>query len=104
MQKIFLIVLTGCVLITLSSCGYKEGVIQPGDKSYLVFTGNTQNIQIIIDNNDSFPAQTSVDNGSGTHYQISPGKHLIVIKKGDGIVLQREILVGNGMTKEIQVP
>ncbi len=104
MQKIFLIVLTGCMLITLSSCGYKEGVIQPGDKSYLVFTGNTQNMQVIIDNNDPFSAQTSVDNWSGTHYQISPGKHIIIIKKRNEIVLQREILVGNGMTKEIQVP
>jgi hypothetical protein len=104
MRKIFLIVLTSCVLITLSSCGYKEGVIQPSDKSYLVFTGNTQNIQIIIDNSDPFSAQTSVESGSVKHYQISPGKHMIVIKKGNEIVLQREILVGSGMTKEIQVP
>ena len=104
MREIFLIVLTSCVLITLSSCGYKEGVIQPGDKSYLVFTGNTQNIQIIIDNRDPFSAQTSVESGRVKHYQISPGKHMIVIKKGNEIVLQREILVGSGMTKEIQVP
>lgn len=104
MRKIFLIVLTSCVLITFSSCGYKEGVIQSGDKSYLVFTGNTQNIQIIIDNSIPFSPQTSVESESVIHYQISPGKHLIVIKKGNEIVLQREILVGNGMTKEILVP
>jgi len=104
MRKIFFTFLTGCVLITLSSCGYKEGVVQPGDKSYLVFTGNTQNIQIIIDSNDPFSAQTSVDNESVTQYQISPGKHMIVIKRDNEIVVQREILVGNGMIKEIQVP
>lgn len=104
MYKIFLIVLTGCLLLTISSCGYIEGVVQPSDKSYLVFTGNTDNIHIFIDNNEPFSVQTSADNGRLTHYQIAPGKHNIVIKKASEIVLQREILIGNGMTKEIQVP
>lgn len=104
MRGIFLIVLASCLFITLSSCGYKEGVIQPGDKSYLVFTGNTQDIQITIDNNAPISVQADVENKSVTHYQISPGKHMIVIRRGSETVLQREILIGNGMTKEIQVP
>lgn len=104
MRGIFLIVLTSCLLITLSSCGYKEGVIQPGDKSYLVFTGNTKDIQITIDNNLPILVQTDVENRSVTHYQTSPGKHMIVIRRGSETVLQREVLIGNGMTKEIQVP
>jgi len=104
MRKTILVFFTGCMLIALSSCGYKEGIIQTGDKSYLVFTGNTRDLQIIIDNNDPFSAQTGAENERVTHYQISPGKHMVVIKKGNEVVLQREILVGNGMTKEIQVP
>lgn len=104
MRGIFLIVLISCFLITVSSCGYKEGVIQPGNKSYLVFTGNTDDIQVTIDDNVPFLGQASVEEGKETLFQISPGKHMIVIRRGNEIVLQREIIIGNGMTKEIQVP
>jgi len=104
MRGIFLIVLISCFLITVSSCGYKEGVIQPGNKSYLVFTGNTEDIQVTIDDNVPFSGQARVEEGKENLFQISPGKHMIVIRRGSEIVLQREIIIGNGMTKEIQVP
>jgi hypothetical protein len=103
------------ILLLCVGCGLKEGVVQKEPKSFLWFTGNIQNAIVYID--DLSPiilnksqASPGVEGGNSTeksneiHYEISPGKHLIVIKKMDKEVVNRILLLGNGITREIKIP
>lgn len=103
MSKIVYIFSICCLFLFFTACGYKEGVVQSSSNSYLEFTGNTHNAIVTIDNGDPFPLKETDDNRDIIHYQVSPGKHKIVIKRKNIIVLNREILIGKGMTKEISV-
>lgn len=96
-------------------CGLKEGVVQKEQKSFLWFTGNTQNAIVYIDDlnpiilNESL-ANAGVEGDNNTkrsdkiHYEISPGKHSIIVKKMGEEVVNRIVLLGDGITKEIRVP
>jgi len=106
----------GLVLILLFvGCGLKEGVVQKEPKSFLWFTGNTQDAIVYIDDlapivlNDKRSNTSDNDNNntnksSEVHYEISPGKHTVVVKRSGEEVVNRKILLGNGITKEIQIP
>jgi len=104
MRKIIYFFLITCILMSLTACGgYKEGVILSSPNSYLKFTGNTNNAFVTIDDTDPFPIQSTNENGKIIHYQVSPGKHKIIVKRSNNVVLNKEVLIGNGMTKEIHV-
>ena len=106
----------GLILLTLCvGCGLKEGVIQKEPKSFLWFTGNTRDAVVYIDDlnpiilNEISMSVSDADGNntkksSQVHYQISPGKHTIVVKKSGAEVVNRSILIGDGITKEIQIP
>ena len=98
------IIFLGLVLLILSvGCGgIKEGVVQKEPTSFLWFTGNTQNAIVYID--DLAPITLNEQIGSQVHYKISPGKHIIIVKKSGKEVVNRNVLLGNGITKEIQIP
>ncbi len=97
------IIFLGLVLLILSGgCGLKEGVVQKEPTSFLWFTGNTQNAIVYID--DLAPITLNEQRGSQVHYKISPGKHIIVVKKSGEEIVNRIVLLGNGITKEIQIP
>jgi len=101
-------------LFLCAGCGLKEGVVSKEPKSYLWFTGDTQNAIAYIDNLDPIDLneQNSVASNEDentnrrgqVHYQISPGKHTVLIKKSGEEIVNRIILLGNGITKEIQIP
>ena len=103
------------LLVLCGGCSLKEGVVQKEPKSFLWFTGNTQNAIVYIDDlnpivlNEGNSSASNNDanntNRSGeVHYEITPGKHTIVVKKSGQEVVNRNILLGNGITKEIQIP
>lgn len=109
--------LTSLVIISLLllACGLKEGVVQTEPKSYLWFTGNIEDTVVFIDGNNPIRLKTPVitngnmqekteENGSLVHYAISPGKHHIVVKRSGIEVVNRVLLLGSGMTKEIRIP
>jgi len=101
-------------LTFIAGCGYREGIIQQDLKSYLWFTGETENALVFIDDKEPFALQESnyaqEDAGRKTHkndfihYQLAPGKHKIVVKKNGRIVVDRVLILGGGMTKEISIP
>lgn len=103
------------LFIAITGCGsYHEGVVHEAPRSFLWFTGNTHNTFVLIDNGEPFELKKSyhidedtgrkVENKKVTHYQIAPGKHNIIVTKGDQVIVNRVIMIGNGMTKEIQIP
>jgi hypothetical protein len=89
-------------------CGLTESVVQKEQKSYLAFTGSTEGAVVYIDNLDPIYLNQSNKNntqkGSKINYEISPGKHKIVIKKSGKEVVNRDLLLGNGIVKEIEIP
>lgn len=89
------------ILLLLGGCGLKEGVVNKEQKSFLLFTGNTKNVTAHID--DLAPFTLKKRNGE-IHYQLSSGKHSIIIKRAGVEIVNRNILLGNGITREIQIP
>jgi hypothetical protein len=110
------IVYSCLVLLALfTGCGLKEGVVQKESRSFLWFTGNTENAIVFIDDlnpiilnekssDTSNEAENNTKKSGQVHYEISPGKHTIIVKKSGAEIVNRNILLGNGITKEIQIP
>ena len=95
------IILMGLItLLVFSGCGLKESVVEKQRVGYLSFTGDTADAVVFIDDLEPISLRSS----DKAHYEISPGKHHIVIKKNGAEVVNRLILVGNGSTKEIRIP
>lgn len=101
------------VILILIGCGYREGVIQTAPKSYLWFTGNTNNAVVYIDDNKPFNLslyERDINTGESKartdliHYQLAPGKHNIIVKREDKVVVNRMLILGEGMTTEIEIP
>ena len=98
MKKIILTV--GLIaLIFLSGCGYKEGVVTATQKSYLYFTGNTNDTVVSVDNGEKF----TIQNGTNNQYSVKPGKHLVEVYKDNRLIIKREIFISDGIAKEIEV-
>ena len=101
------------VLLFLASCGYKEGVVNSERKSYLQFTGNTSGAVVYLDDDQPFELKKNVFAAESTdesereslvHFQTTPGKHTVVVKRDGQVLVNRSFMIGNGMTKEIQIP
>lgn len=102
------------ILFFLTGCIHVEGMVEEEQKSYLKFSGATAYSFVQIDDHDPFELKlgyTVEDDGTKTEkdnlplYQLSPGKHRIIVRKKDGkVVVDRILLLGNGITKEIRVP
>ena len=110
--KVFCLILIG--ILCFPGCSYKEGIEQGEPQSYLLFTGNTQGALASVDGEEPFTVDADQNttanfrearsSTSRTLYQISSGKHVIIVKKGEKVVVHREVLIGSGMTKEIYIP
>jgi hypothetical protein len=85
-------------------CGLNESVVQKEQKSYLTFTGSTEDAVVYIDNLDPITLNQSSKNSTKINYEISPGKHKIIVKKSGKEVVNRDLLLGNGIVKEIEIP
>ncbi len=110
-------IMTALVALSLlAGCGYREGVTVAEPGAFLAFGGNTTGAIVRIDADISFPLgeghgqTTASDSGeketrlAGTHYRLSPGLHRIQVEKNGSIVVDRELMLGDGTTREILVP
>jgi hypothetical protein len=112
-KLIKIIVSVSLILFVITSCGYREGVLQKEPVSYLWFTGNVDRAMVSIDGGQPFALQTSAiaqDSSSGSseakfiHYKLSPGKHRITVQRDGQIIVDRVLILENENTREIQVP
>lgn len=88
--------------------------MQPDQTSFLWFTGNTKDAVVYIDdtapidlNETRYINPSTGENVSSVdkiHYELSPGTHTVVVKRGGAIVVNRTLLLGNGITREINIP
>ncbi|MEA3370447.1 MAG: hypothetical protein U9Q40_03835 [Campylobacterota bacterium] len=98
-MKYILSIISLVLLLGVSGCGYKEGVATATQKSYLYFSGNTSNVKVSIDSGEKF----SVEAGQTNQYGVKPGKHLVEVYRDGAIVVKREVYIGDGIAKEIEV-
>jgi len=113
-QKSAFIILGLFVILLCVGCGLKEGVVQKEAKSYLWFTGNTEGALVYIDDLKPIELGTHyyIDSATGEkiksnkdiHYEITPGKHRVIVKKMGTKIVNRIVLLGNGIIKEIEIP
>lgn len=99
LKKTAYIILSAVFLF--AGCGLNEGTIQKKAKSFLLFTGNIKNAVVQIDDLEPFSLEYSENQ---TLHEISPGKHLVIIKKSGKILVKRKVLLADGVTKEIEIP
>jgi len=88
--------------VLFCGCGLKETVVQKEKISYLSFTGNISNVIVHID--DLEPISLNNNSSKNIRYEISTGKHHIVVTKNGEEVVNRIILLGSGSVKEIKIP
>ncbi len=97
-MKKLTIILTAFMLFFVG-CGSKEGVTSEAQKSYLYFSGDVQDVSVSIDKAAAF----EVEAGQNNQYATKPGKHLIEVYRDGALIIKREIYLGDGVAKEIEV-
>ena len=98
-MKYILSIISLALLLGFSGCGYKEGVATDTQKSYIYFSGNRSNIEVSIDGGEKF----DVKPGETNQYGVKPGKHLVEVYRSGAIIVKREVFIGDGIAKEIEV-
>jgi hypothetical protein len=94
-----LLIMATTLLLLMSGCGSKVGVKSEAQKSYLYFTGNTSGAMVSIDKGEEFRVKAGVNN----QYGVKPGKHLLEVSRDGNLIIKREIYLGDGVAKEIEV-
>lgn len=94
------------LLFVFCTYGSREGVVQKSDKSYLRFTGNTENITFSIDDGELLNLQK--EEGSQRYepnllYQIPSGKHTLKVYRDGELIMDRLIYIASSETKEIEL-
>ena len=85
--------------VIFSGCGYKEGVKSEEKKSYLYFSGNTDDVTVSVDNAEQF----SIKEGINNQYKVKSGKHTVRVYRDGKIIVERELYLGDGMSVGIGV-
>lgn len=102
-----------CSLLLITSCGYKEGIIQKSDKSYFNFIGDVKNVSVQIDSAEPFTLGSLVVDDDGKErivnkknklYQVAPGKHNLKVYRNGQLVINRVLFLDNNVIKEVQIP
>lgn len=95
-----LLILCVVGVLVFCGCGLKETVTQKEKVSYLTFTGDTVGAIVRIDDLEPIV----LNNEKNIHYEMSSGKHHVVVIKDGAKVVNRTILLGSGSSKEIKIP
>jgi len=86
-------------VVIMAGCGYKSGTATGAREAFLYFTGDVEGVGVSVDDGQPF----SVKPGRDNQYRVAPGRHTVKVYKGDAIIVEREIYVGDGIAKEIGV-
>jgi len=100
--KVFIIVVFFMLTSACSSYNtYSSGGTTAEPISYLYFTGSIEGAEVSI---DDAPAFLVTKSGVKQQYKVTPGKHIIVVSKQGKVIVQRNLLLGDGHEKEIYIP
>ncbi|XPV74922.1 MAG: hypothetical protein ACNI27_09760 [Desulfovibrio sp.] len=92
----------------MAGCGAQSGSLSPAPRSYVWFTGNNAGVRAVVDGR-SFSLDRNTKKEKRTkqkdvHYEVQPGKHHIELYRRGNLILDRVVILGNGVTKEIIIP
>jgi hypothetical protein len=97
-MKLSIIILLISFLIC--SCGgYNEGIIQKSEKGFLKFVGDIKTVTLVIDQGEAFLLDPKIE-----VYQVKPGKHTIKMYRNNNLIVNRNVIVDNQTTMEIEIP
>ncbi|MDI1336442.1 MAG: hypothetical protein PSU94_09715 [Lacunisphaera sp.] len=85
-------------VIGLVGCTANTGTITHAAIAHFAFVGNAEGAAVTIDE------QTAVTLGEHTKLATEPGRHRVRVSKGEKLVVDREVLVGDQQTMEILIP
>jgi len=103
MKKVILLLLG---ILILHACGYQEGIVQKGEKSFIKFAGNWENVSVQIDDMNQFVLNSGSESGVDDNklYQVSPGKHSIKVYRDGNLIVNRILFLDNQATAEVIIP
>lgn len=98
MKQLVIILLFALGLV---ACGpnFHESVSQKAEKAQIKFTGNFSTAVVSVDGGAAF----TVDKENHI-FTINSGSHTILVKKNNIAVVNRTIVLDNGVTTEIEIP
>lgn len=97
MKKLVVLLIGLCLLV---SCGYREGILQGSDGSYLTFKGNLEGVVARVSDLEPF----TLTGENSKLYQVPPGKHTIKLYRNGQLIVDRVMFVQNQATLEVNVP
>jgi hypothetical protein len=100
-QTIFILSLLAITTACSSYNTYSSGQITQEPVSYLYFSGDITGAEVSI---DGAPAFLVTKSGPKQQYKVTPGKHTIIVTKQDKVVVNRNVMLGDGHEKEINIP
>jgi len=100
-MKLFKISLTLIIVMLLGACGSTYGVRTSEKASFVYFSGAAKGAQVTVGDGEMFVVDKV---GERNLYKVASGKQKVIIKKGGIIVVDRLVLLGDGQSKEFNVP
>ena len=101
-------------LMTVAGCGLllpvyqtsTSNVDQQKAEGYIRFVNATSEHEIFIDGTSIGSGEAYDSGATGTQgvLAVSPGTHLVEIKRGSQVLYQRKVFLGTGVTKSITIP
>ncbi|PCI52252.1 MAG: hypothetical protein COB45_13620 [Gammaproteobacteria bacterium] len=101
LQTLFIFSLLAITSACSSYNTYSSGQTTAEPVSYLYFSGDIIGAEVSIDGAPSFVVTKA---GPKQQYKVTPGKHTIIVTKQGNMVVQRNVLLGDGHEKEINIP
>jgi hypothetical protein len=100
METIMKILLTVLATLMFVSCGgYNTATIQKSEKGFFKFTGNMEQVRIVIDE-----SELSRSENKDAVYQVKPGNHKIRVFRNEQLVVDRILFVDDQATMEVEIP
>jgi hypothetical protein len=104
MKKLLFFTLVLFFLYSCGTYGHKEQSKQISTESYISFSGNVENVTVVVDQGESFIPKANTESLSKDHlYSVSPGTHSIQVYKNDELIIDEKFYIGNQETKEITI-
>ena len=95
-----------CVFILLiSSCGIKSGVVSSEEIGYLSFSGDWTDSTVQIDYGPAIKIGIVESTSQPVlRFSIKPGKHHVLVMRGERLLVEKLIFVSDRQTMELIVP
>jgi hypothetical protein len=100
-MNIFKLSLVILVATALSACGYNTGIRSTEQSSFIYFTGNAQGTSATVGDDVPFTVEKL---GERNLYKVASGKQRIVVRRAGVVVVERVVLLGDGQSKEFNIP